>query len=60
LQEWTAAGVWKKSWRRLLKKLDALNQIDWEEAMGDGTFSPAKKGAPTLVRPKKARVPKSC
>ena len=60
LQEWTAAGVWEKSWRRLLKKLDALNQIDWEEAMGDGTFSPAKKGAPTLARPKKARVPKSC
>ena len=28
----------------MLKKLDALNQIDWEEAMGDGTFSPAKKG----------------
>jgi len=60
LQEWTAAGVWKKAWRRLLKKLDALNQIDWEEAMGDGTFLPAKKRAPTLARPKKARVPKSC
>jgi len=60
LQEWTAAGVWEKAWRRLLKKLDAINQIDWDEAMGDGTFSPAKKGAPTLARPKKARAPKSC
>lgn len=60
LEEWTAAGVWEKAWRRLLKKLDALNQIDWEEAMGDGTFSPAKKGAPTSARPRRARGRRSC
>lgn len=59
-QEWTAAGVWEKVWRRLLKKLDSLNQIDWEEAMGDGTFAPAKKGAPTSARPRKVKAPRSC
>ena len=53
MQEWTAAGVWKKSWRRLLKKLDALNQIDWEEAMGDGTFLPAKKRGADVGKTKK-------
>jgi len=45
--EWTKAGVWEKAMRRLVKKLDANGEIDWEEAMGDGTFSPAKKGAMT-------------
>ena len=43
--EWTKAGVWEKAMRRLVRKLDKKGGIDWEEAMGDGTFSPAKKGA---------------
>ena len=46
-EAWSRSGVWGKAWSRLLKKLDKLKQIDWEEAMGDGTFAPAKKGAPT-------------
>lgn len=46
LKEWTESGVFQKAWARLLGKLDGLNQIDWEETFADGTFSPAKKGAP--------------
>ena len=60
LQEWTQAGIWVAAWRRLLGKLDHLRQIDWEEAMGDGTFSPGKKGAPRSATPRKARAPRSC
>jgi transposase len=45
LQVWTEAGLWKVAWARLLRKLDRRGSIDWQEAMADGTFSSAKKGA---------------
>ena len=38
----------------------ALKQINWDEAMGDGTFSPGKKGARRSATPRKARAPRSC
>ncbi len=60
LNEWTQAGTWVIAWQRLLGKLDELREINWEEAMADGTFSPAKKGAPRLARPRKAKAPRSC
>ena len=44
-QVWTEAGLWKAAWARLLRKLDRRGSIDWQEAMADGTFSSAKKGA---------------
>jgi hypothetical protein len=28
----------------LLHELDGLKQINWDEAIADGTFAPAKKG----------------
>jgi hypothetical protein len=37
--------LWKVAWARLLRKLDRRGSIDWQEAMADGTFSSAKKGA---------------
>lgn len=43
-REWTESGVWQKAWSRLLCRLDRTGQINWEESIGDGTFSPAKKG----------------
>ena len=49
LREWTESGVFREAWRRLLGQLDALKQIHWDEAAGDGTFSPAKKGATKLA-----------
>ena len=42
---WTEAGLWRLAWARLLRKLDRRGRIDWEEAMADGSFSSAKKGA---------------
>ena len=60
LNEWTQSGVFPKAWKRLLGKLDRFRGIDWEEGMADGTFSPAKKGAPRLVRPKRAKERRSC
>ncbi len=59
-QEWTAAGIFKVAWARLLDELDGLGEINWEEAMADGTFSPAKKGAPRSAKPNAVRAPRSC
>ena len=42
---WTEAGLLKKAWARLLRKLDRRGRIRWKEAIADGTFSSAKKGA---------------
>lgn len=46
LQQWTESGVFHEVWARLLRRCNGLNNIDWEEAIADGTFSPAKKGVP--------------
>lgn len=45
LNEWVGEGLLQKAWARLLGRLGRLKHIDWEEAIGDGTFAPAKKGA---------------
>lgn len=60
LNEWTQAGIWIEAWRRLLGHLDQFKQINWEEAIADGTFSPGKKGAQRLATPRKAKEPRSC
>jgi transposase len=49
LKEWTALGLWRKAWTRLLRKLTDLGEIQWDEAIADGMFSPAKKGAKALI-----------
>ncbi len=41
--------------RRLIRKLDGTGKIDWEEAMGDGTFSPAKKRGADVGKTKKGK-----
>ena len=59
LKEWTESGAFQEAWVRLLRKLDRLGQIDWEEAMADATFAPAKKGVTESVRPSAAKA-QSC
>ena len=49
LQQWTAAGVWRKAWTRLLRQLAKQGKVDWEESIGDGMFVPAKKGGSALI-----------
>jgi transposase len=44
-RDWTEAGIFEEAWNRLLGKLDGLKQIHWDEAIGDGTFSPSKSRA---------------
>lgn len=59
-REWTDSGIFLKAWKRLLGKLDRLNGIRWDEAIGDGSFSRAKRGAPRLATAARAKARPSC
>lgn len=59
-RDWTEAGLIVKAWERLLREMDRRHLLDWSQAMGDGTFAPAKKGVLRLARRKKARARRSC
>jgi transposase len=56
LRDWEVAGLWLKIWRVFLGELDERGQLDWSETFSDGSFAPAKKGAPASARPSVARV----
>lgn len=56
LQYWESVGAWLKAWRGLLREMDRKALLDWEETFSDGSFAPAKKGAPVLEKPSAARV----
>lgn len=58
-QEWTVAGIWTKAWSRLLHTLARQGRLNLSEAMADGTFSSAKKGANWSARPSVAKAPRS-
>lgn len=55
-KQWAEAGVFRRAWARLLRKLDGLGRVDWEQALADGTFSSAKKGATASARPNAGRA----
>ena len=59
LKLWTENGLFTKAWERALRKLDSLQGVDWEQAMADATFSPAKKGGTESDRPRREREPSS-
>jgi transposase len=56
LRDWEAQDVWLTLWRKFLGELDERGQLDWEETFADGSFAPAKKGAPASEKPNAARV----
>lgn len=58
LHAWSQDGTWERMWRRLLSQLDAQGKLEWARAFLDGSFVPAKKGAPASVRPKLAKARK--
>lgn len=60
LDEWTRDGRFAAAWHRLLRKFDRLKGLKWEEAIGDGSFSRAKKGAPRSPMAARAKAPPSC
>lgn len=56
LRDWEEQGVWEQAWVTLIGQLDEQGQINWMEIFADGTFSPAKKGAPGWEKPNVERV----
>ena len=55
LKLWEERGVWLRVWRAFLGQLDARGRLDRENVFIDGTFAPAKKGAPRSGKPSGAR-----
>lgn len=47
LQEWSESGVLQAAWERLLQQRSDLKRLRLDEAIADGTFAAAKKGART-------------
>jgi transposase len=58
LRQWSDDGTWERVWRALLSAIDARSQLEWSRAFLDGSFVPAKKGAPASARPRSARARK--
>jgi hypothetical protein len=56
LKQWEDEGVWLDAWRALLGALDEEGLLQWDETFLDGSFAPAKRGAPPSVKPSGARV----
>jgi transposase len=56
LHEWAGAGVLEGIRVRLLRELDALGGIDFEQLLADATFVRAKKGATRSEQPRLARA----
>lgn len=56
LVEWEDAGVFVDLWHAFIDTLDERGLVDWEELFLDGSFAPAKKGAPTSAKPSVERV----
>ena len=48
--------MWLDAWRALLGALDGESSLKSEETFLDGSFAPAKKGAPQSVKPSAARA----
>jgi len=56
LRDWEEQDVWLEVWRAFLGELDEKGQLDWAETFADGSFAPAKKGAPASGRPNVERA----
>ena len=56
LKQWEEQDVWLDAWRALLGALDGEGLLQWDECFLDGSFAPAKKGAPQSVKPSVARA----
>jgi transposase len=56
---WQDDGTWERIWFALLDTLDVQGKLDWANALLDGSFVPAKRGAKTLATGAKAKGPRS-
>ena len=55
VQQWQEQGVWLNAWRTLLGTLDERVCSSGTGTFLDGSFAPAKKGAPQSAKPSVAR-----
>ncbi len=51
LRDWEEQGIWLAIWRAFLSELNERQQLKWSESFMDGSFAPAKKGAPRSAKP---------
>ncbi len=58
LVQWQEEDVLIDIWQKLLGTLDEQGRLKWDEIFADGTFVPAKKGAPVSVKRNAAREQK--
>lgn len=58
-QEWNDRHVFPTILAALSEMSEERKRLDLREAFIDGTFSAAKKGAPTSAPPRRARAPRS-
>ncbi len=56
LCDWEEAGVWLDVWRAFLDTLEEQGRLRWDECFADGSFAPAKKGAPASEKLNAARA----
>jgi transposase len=56
---WQDDGTWERIWFALLDTLDVQGKLDWANALLDGSFVPAKRGARTSAMGEKAKAPRS-
>ena len=56
LKQWEESGVLLALWRTLLKTLNDRQKLRWNECFIDGSFAPAKKGAPKSAQPSAGRA----
>ena len=56
LRLWEEQGVWLDVWRQFLALLDEVQMLDWQEAFIDGSFAPAKRGAPASEKPRREKA----
>jgi transposase len=57
LRRWEEDGTWERLWRAVLAALDNEEKLRWAEAFLDGSFVPAKRGAPASVPPERVKAP---
>ena len=55
LRDWEEQEIWLGIWRVFLGELNEQQQLKWSESFLDGSFAPAKKGAPESAKPSGAR-----
>lgn len=58
-RDWSRNGVFRAAWERVLGKLARQRGLDFEEALGDGSFARAKKGVTRSAGAARATAPRS-